>query len=255
MPAPACAPADWAWCCRTMEQAFQDLRGLMTKAQDMVQLAQRFRCPALPSCRGLPWASRPAAVDEAGRPAARASPGAGPMQRAWQEPGRGRRRGGRGRRGDADGAGPDGHRLPRHQGHGRGVVPPAAVAAGTPRPHAQPTPCSAPCQGLGRTPGLLARPGCSQDARLSGACPHTGPCLAQLADFLAQRVDGAGGCMALPDVYCLFNRARGTELVSPDDLLQARTPQAAGGLLVRPGMPRAASGPWCLSVPPCLLTA
>jgi len=26
--------------------------------------------------------------------------------------------------------------------------------------------------------------------------------------------------MALPDVYCLFNRARGTELISPDDLLQ-----------------------------------
>ena len=24
----------------------------------------------------------------------------------------------------------------------------------------------------------------------------------------------------MPDVYCLFNRARGTELVSPDDLLQ-----------------------------------
>ena len=29
--------------CRTMEQAFQDLRGLMGKAQEMVQLAQRFR--------------------------------------------------------------------------------------------------------------------------------------------------------------------------------------------------------------------
>ena len=27
--------------------------------------------------------------------------------------------------------------------------------------------------------------------------------------------------MAMADVYCLFNRARGTELVSPDDLLQA----------------------------------
>ena len=27
--------------------------------------------------------------------------------------------------------------------------------------------------------------------------------------------------MALPDVFCLFNRARGTELVSPDDLLAA----------------------------------
>ena len=27
--------------------------------------------------------------------------------------------------------------------------------------------------------------------------------------------------MTLADVYCLFNRARGTELISPDDLLQA----------------------------------
>jgi hypothetical protein len=30
-----------------------------------------------------------------------------------------------------------------------------------------------------------------------------------------------GGMMALTDVYCLFNRARGTELVSPHDLLHA----------------------------------
>lgn len=42
----------------------------------------------------------------------------------------------------------------------------------------------------------------------------------QLADFLAPRVESAGGMMALPDVYCLFNRARGTELISPDDLMQ-----------------------------------
>lgn len=25
--------------------------------------------------------------------------------------------------------------------------------------------------------------------------------------------------MVLPDVFCIFNRARGTEMVSPDDLL------------------------------------
>jgi ESCRT-II complex subunit VPS36 len=43
----------------------------------------------------------------------------------------------------------------------------------------------------------------------------------QLADFLAGPLAKAGGVMMLPDVYCLFNRARGTELVSPDDLLQA----------------------------------
>ena len=27
--------------------------------------------------------------------------------------------------------------------------------------------------------------------------------------------------MTLPDVFCLFNRARGVELISPDDLLAA----------------------------------
>ena len=41
--------------------------------------------------------------------------------------------------------------------------------------------------------------------------------------------------MAMADVYCLFNRARGTELVSPDDLLQACTcfPQAGVPLAIK----------------------
>lgn len=43
----------------------------------------------------------------------------------------------------------------------------------------------------------------------------------QLADFLVKPLQTHSGIMALPDVYCLFNRARGTELVSPDDLLVA----------------------------------
>ena len=43
----------------------------------------------------------------------------------------------------------------------------------------------------------------------------------ELADFLTERLKRAGGLMPLTDVYCLFNRARGTELVSPDDLLAA----------------------------------
>lgn len=43
---------------------------------------------------------------------------------------------------------------------------------------------------------------------------------AQLAEFLLVPLERAGGMMTLPDVFCLFNRARGTELVSPDDLLQ-----------------------------------
>lgn len=41
--------------------------------------------------------------------------------------------------------------------------------------------------------------------------------------------------MAMADVYCLFNRARGSELVSPDDLLQACTcfPQAGVPLTIK----------------------
>mmetsp|Transcript_27881 Transcript_27881/g.54296 ORF Transcript_27881/g.54296 Transcript_27881/m.54296 type:complete len:90 (-) Transcript_27881:552-821(-) len=30
-----------------------------------------------------------------------------------------------------------------------------------------------------------------------------------------------GGLITLPDAFCLFNRARGTEMVSPDDMLNA----------------------------------
>ncbi|CAI9102726.1 OLC1v1001044C2 [Oldenlandia corymbosa var. corymbosa] len=43
----------------------------------------------------------------------------------------------------------------------------------------------------------------------------------QLADFVKIPLERAGGTINLIDVYCLFNRARGTELISPDDLLQA----------------------------------
>mmetsp|Transcript_17257 Transcript_17257/g.43384 ORF Transcript_17257/g.43384 Transcript_17257/m.43384 type:complete len:486 (+) Transcript_17257:106-1563(+) len=43
----------------------------------------------------------------------------------------------------------------------------------------------------------------------------------QLSDFLAKPVERAGGMLTMQEVYCLFNRARGTELVSPDDLTQA----------------------------------
>jgi EAP30/Vps36 family len=40
--------------------------------------------------------------------------------------------------------------------------------------------------------------------------------------MLQQRLGhGRGAIIALPDLYCLFNRARGTELVSPDDLLRS----------------------------------
>jgi ESCRT-II complex subunit VPS36 len=36
-----------------------------------------------------------------------------------------------------------------------------------------------------------------------------------------RRLDRMGGLITLTDLYCLLNRARGSELVSPDDLLQS----------------------------------
>ena len=43
----------------------------------------------------------------------------------------------------------------------------------------------------------------------------------QLADFLPAVLERQGGIMTLPEVYCVYNRARGSELVSPADLLRA----------------------------------
>eukprot|EP01039_Chlorochromonas_danica_P007572 gene7573-8372_t len=45
----------------------------------------------------------------------------------------------------------------------------------------------------------------------------------QIADLLLidHRLERLGGLVTLPDLYCLINRARGTSLVSPDDLLAA----------------------------------
>lgn len=45
----------------------------------------------------------------------------------------------------------------------------------------------------------------------------------ELAEFLSadSRLQRLGGLVTLSTVYCLLNRARGTELVSPDDLLSA----------------------------------
>ncbi|KAJ6340605.1 hypothetical protein OIU77_008378 [Salix suchowensis] len=43
----------------------------------------------------------------------------------------------------------------------------------------------------------------------------------ELADFVRIPLEKAGGMINLIDIYCLFNRARGTELISPEDLLQA----------------------------------
>jgi ESCRT-II complex subunit VPS36 len=45
----------------------------------------------------------------------------------------------------------------------------------------------------------------------------------QIADILLtkNRLRSLGGMITLSDVYCLYNRARGTELVSADDFLEA----------------------------------
>jgi ESCRT-II complex subunit VPS36 len=47
----------------------------------------------------------------------------------------------------------------------------------------------------------------------------------QLVDFLSQHPSFSGtdacGIMILTDVYCLYNRARGANMISPDDLIQS----------------------------------
>ncbi|KAK4339482.1 hypothetical protein RND71_040944 [Anisodus tanguticus] len=43
----------------------------------------------------------------------------------------------------------------------------------------------------------------------------------QLADFSKIPLERARGMINLIDIYCLFNQARGTEFISPDDLLRA----------------------------------
>ncbi|KAG9302381.1 hypothetical protein G9A89_011431 [Geosiphon pyriformis] len=43
----------------------------------------------------------------------------------------------------------------------------------------------------------------------------------QLAEFLEKILERENGMMALTDIYCLFNRARGVALISPEDLYKA----------------------------------
>ena len=43
----------------------------------------------------------------------------------------------------------------------------------------------------------------------------------ELERFLAQVLDKFGGVIGLIDLYCMYNRARGTDLISPDDLKKA----------------------------------
>ena len=53
--------------------------------------------------------------------------------------------------------------------------------------------------------------------RLSGTKFHT-ELARELADFLGPLLQEAGGVLTLTDVYCMYNRARGVDLISPDDL-------------------------------------
>ena len=43
----------------------------------------------------------------------------------------------------------------------------------------------------------------------------------QVTDFLIPKLKATGGILTMTDVFCLFNRARGTNLISPEDLLSA----------------------------------
>lgn len=43
----------------------------------------------------------------------------------------------------------------------------------------------------------------------------------EVADWALTAIPQTAGCMALADVYCRYNRARGSDLVSPTDLLRA----------------------------------
>ena len=43
----------------------------------------------------------------------------------------------------------------------------------------------------------------------------------QVADFLLPKLPKMGNIISLTDVFCLFNRARGSNFVSPDDLVHA----------------------------------
>ena len=40
----------------------------------------------------------------------------------------------------------------------------------------------------------------------------------EIEKFLVTIMDNFGGVVGLVDLYCMYNRARGTDLISPDDL-------------------------------------
>ncbi|DBA94712.1 TPA: hypothetical protein ACH3X1_002268 [Trebouxia sp. C0004] len=144
----------------SLEQAFKDLNGLMAKAAEMVELAERFRAT---------MAAQKKAAQQEGEGAQPTDPDA----QQWMD-----------------------SEMQAELVH-MGIASPVTKAETGARYHQE-----------------LAR---------------------QLGQFLGPQVDKVGGMMAMADVYCLFNRARGTELVSPDDLLQACScfPQAGVPLRIK----------------------
>ncbi|XP_068720318.1 vacuolar protein-sorting-associated protein 36-like isoform X2 [Montipora capricornis] len=55
----------------------------------------------------------------------------------------------------------------------------------------------------------------------------------ELGNFLDKIIKDEGGMMTMSDVYCRFNRARGMELVSPDDLINAANMFASASVPLR----------------------
>ncbi len=43
----------------------------------------------------------------------------------------------------------------------------------------------------------------------------------EIEKFLLSVLENFGGVLALVDLYCMYNRARGTDLISPEDLMIA----------------------------------
>ncbi|PAA61160.1 hypothetical protein BOX15_Mlig034134g1 [Macrostomum lignano] len=55
----------------------------------------------------------------------------------------------------------------------------------------------------------------------------------QVSEFLEQPLRERSGVMTLTDAYCLYNRARGLDLISPEDLVAAARAMSQLGLAVR----------------------
>jgi len=66
--------------------------------------------------------------------------------------------------------------------------------------------------------GSVARPVNRENA---GAREFAAALAAQFAAFIRRHVEKAGGLLPLTDAYCLYNRARGVDVVVPRDLLLA----------------------------------